>query len=76
MTFRAIYSEGRLEPVDVRLELHEKEAVWVTLQRDPRAILARIRWDGTGLEEIRARLRRLPPLHLDETLAEDRENRV
>lgn len=73
MTFKAIYSEGRLKPVDVELDLREDETVWVTVSRDPASMLVPISWDGSGLEEIRARLKHLPPLHLDETLREERD---
>jgi hypothetical protein len=73
LTFKAVFEKGRLRPVGACPALHEREPVWVTLQRDPRSLLVRTGIRDPLLQRIRRRLRDLPALDLTSAISEGRD---
>ncbi|MBL8901132.1 MAG: hypothetical protein JNM84_26130 [Planctomycetes bacterium] len=72
-SFRAKFRRGSLEPQEVRLDLAEEEEVRVMVSKDARQLLVPTTWDSGGFDEIREKLKALPPLGMDEVIGEGRD---
>ena len=75
MTFKAVYQNGQLKPLDATLDLGENESVWVSVTKEPRLRIVPTTWQETDAElsELRKKLAHLPSLEMDKAIAEDRE---